>query len=175
MTITSMMPGRLTHPALHSACGGSRNDNSQSQGPQTVRLRHREIECTRVWAVACQLSLPSHFREKTGALAMRTPHLIHVIAHGHTVRSATALEVHQRAVEGAFDMQTAQLGCRHTALTQIGSRRCRPTARGRFRVQAAVLTIPRDYSKVRTVLQRSFSGHAHDNSACTLALFGYKT
>jgi hypothetical protein len=45
-------------------------------------------------------------------------------------------------------MQTAQLGCRHTALTQIGGRRCRPAARGHFRVQAAVLTIPREYSKV---------------------------
>ena len=86
------------------------------------------------------------------------------------------LAVHQRAVEGAFDMQTAQLGCRHTALTQIGSRRCRPTARGRFRVQAAVLTIPREYSKVR---QPSWKG-AFLVMRMTIVLarwpvFGYKT
>lgn len=87
--------------------------------------------------------------------ASRCPNHIYIIAHGHTVRSVTALEVHQCAVEGSVDMQTAQLGCRHTALTQIGGRRCRPAARGHFRVQAAVLTIPREYSKVR---QPSCSG-----------------
>jgi hypothetical protein len=69
-------------------------------------------------------------------------------------------------------MQTAQLGCRHTALTQIGGRRRAPAARGHFRVQAAVLTIPREYSKVSSLpslLQTSAAGHAHhvnDVHAC---------